>query len=299
MLARLRRFAMRGVVSALALGLVSPSVAGASPLRIVTVNMLHGGMTLRTGDGQRLEERLALTIGELRRLDADVIGLQEASDGPGRGDAAAAVAAALGCDHVRAPAAYRWIGRLAAWRRFRRGPDRARLPILSTATIHVPSCGEWYGRTAICAVLTAPGGPSRSAPRTSRVARASSQLATALLARRGDHPLVLAGDLNATPRTAGVRGLVARLGFVDAFHAMHPGDSGFTVWQPVRAPERAVRRRVDYVLAAPGARPVRVLSSRVVLDVPGRGGDGEPLWPSDHYGVVAEVEVADGIRSAP
>lgn len=37
--------------------------------------------------------------------------------------------------------------------------------------------------------------------------------------------------------------------------------------------------------------PGRVPASRVVLDRPGRGPDGGPLWPSDHYGVLAEIEL--------
>jgi hypothetical protein len=32
-----------------------------------------------------------------------------------------------------------------------------------------------------------------------------------------------------------------------------------------------------------------VVASRVVLDAPGRRPDGRPLWPSDHYGVLAEI----------
>jgi hypothetical protein len=34
-----------------------------------------------------------------------------------------------------------------------------------------------------------------------------------------------------------------------------------------------------------------VLSSRVVLDKPERRRDGSTLWPSDHYGVLADVEL--------
>ena len=64
------------------------------------------------------------------------------------------------------------------------------------------------------------------------------------------------------------------------------------MWQPVRVEAPAARRRVDYVLVAPGAdAPVRVRASRVILDQPGRGADGKALRPSDHYGVLSEVEV--------
>jgi hypothetical protein len=36
---------------------------------------------------------------------------------------------------------------------------------------------------------------------------------------------------------------------------------------------------------------VRVRSSRVVLNTPGRLGNGAVLWPSDHYGVLADLEL--------
>jgi exonuclease III len=99
------------------------------------------------------------------------------------------------------------------------------------------------------------------------------------------------GDLNSTPDAPGLRSLIDRLGFVDAFRAVHADDPGFTVFQPVREPARLARRRVDYVLLARGAAGLRVRASRVVLDAPGRGGDGDPLWPSDHYGVLADVDL--------
>jgi hypothetical protein len=53
-----------------------------------------------------------------------------------------------------------------------------------------------------------------------------------------------------------------------------------------------VSRRIDYVFVVPGANGVpRVLESRVVLDVPLRRAEGTTLWPSDHYGVLAVIEM--------
>jgi hypothetical protein len=58
--------------------------------------------------------------------------------------------------------------------------------------------------------------------------------------------------------------------------------------------ERAtVRRRVDYVLAAPGGGvALAVRASRVVLDRPHPTPDGS-LWPSDHRAVLSEPEPVD------
>jgi hypothetical protein len=36
---------------------------------------------------------------------------------------------------------------------------------------------------------------------------------------------------------------------------------------------------------------VAVRSSRIILDRPGQLPDGTALWPSDHYGVLAELDI--------
>jgi hypothetical protein len=50
---------------------------------------------------------------------------------------------------------------------------------------------------------------------------------------------------------------------------------------------------VDFIFVVPNGAPApRVRTSRVVLDRPARRPDGSTLWPSDHYGVLAELEFA-------
>ena len=264
------------------------------PLRVVTYNMLHGGFGLR-GDGQHLEERLATTIEALRGLDVDLIGLQEASSGRRRGDVAGRLATALGLHHVRAPAGYRWVGRLASWvMGFDEGPAvLSRFPIVAWNVIRLSSCDHWYGRVLLCAKLETPWGPLDACSTHTGSSTCQLRSLTRLLqGRRGRAPLILMGDLNSTPDTSGVKHLLADDGLVDTFRTANPDVPGFTVWQPVRVEAPAARRRVDYVLVGPGAdAPVRVRASRVILDQPDRGADGKALWPSDHYGVLSEVEV--------
>jgi hypothetical protein len=82
--------------------------AAARPLRVVTFNLFHGGPSSGLfGDGEALEERLQMVTEELRALAPDVIALQEASIGWGRGNIAARLAAALGMEHVHASATAR------------------------------------------------------------------------------------------------------------------------------------------------------------------------------------------------
>jgi len=99
------------------------------------------------------------------------------------------------------------------------------------------------------------------------------------------------GDLNATEQSKGIRNLIAALGLVDTFREANPAAPGFTVWQPVWLERPFASRRVDFILLAPGAHTRgRVVASRVVLNHPSRT-QGRVLWPSDHYGVLSEVEI--------
>jgi endonuclease/exonuclease/phosphatase family metal-dependent hydrolase len=62
------------------------------------------------------------------------------------------------------------------------------------------------------------------------------------------------------------------------------------VWQRIEAPSPTVFRRVDYVFVRAGdGREATAVSARLVLNTPGTRDDGSALWPSDHYGVFAEV----------
>ena len=288
-----------GLVMPLLASLLLPGAASAParPITVVSFNMFHGGMhPFRGGDAERLDERLAMTVGALRALDADVAGLQEASVGRTRGDVAARLAEALGFAHVRASARYRGFGPLARWATgFAEGPAiLSRFPIRTSESIRLDACDGWYERVLLCAVVAAPGGDVDVC--STHVAGDACQLRslrTHLRDRRTGRPLILTGDLNSVADAPGVHALVDELGLVDAFRAANPEAPGFTVWQPVRQERPSARRRVDYVLLAPGrARSLAVRASRVVLDAPRTGGDGRPLWPSDHHGVLARVVMA-------
>lgn len=99
------------------------------------------------------------------------------------------------------------------------------------------------------------------------------------------------GNLNATESDPALAALLATTGLVDAFRTANPGAAGATVWQPVRTERPTVRRRVDYVFAAPGGGSgFEVVGGRVVLDRPHATPDGA-LWPSDHRAVLAELEL--------
>lgn len=130
---------------------------------------------------------------------------------------------------------------------------------------------------------------------------------------RRPFPSVLLGDFNAEPASTELRFLrghatiggastawtdaweAARLSApaVAAAAATDGGETYVPSANPAAALEAEPDRRLDYVWVAPPAADGRgtVVRSRVVCDWPDRGG----VFPSDHYGVVADVR-AEAIR---
>ena len=293
------------LAATLAGALATPAFAQDPPrtaVRFVTLNVLHGGpLSGWTGKDSHLEARLDLVTAALRALDPDVVALQEASWSRSRGDVASRLAGRLGLNVAYSPASMRlfdtsWFNRAAAaFMDFSEGPAiLSRFPIARSATHKLPRCGRRLDpRVLLFVELVTPAGllPVFSTHTSGHTCHAEA-VAELVRERRGDLPGVLMGDLNAVESSAAIRGLLEEAGLVDAFRAKHPDAPGYTVWQPVLAPERRAFRRVDYVLMAPGRLfPGAVVDSRVVVDAPGQLPDGTPIWPSDHYGVLADLAV--------
>jgi len=98
------------------------------------------------------------------------------------------------------------------------------------------------------------------------------------------------GDFNASEDLPALASL--KRAFTDAFRAVNPDAPGFTDLQQTGAAAPTVSQRYDYIFVVPGALgPGAVVSSRLVLNTPRRYADGSVLWPSDHYGVLAELEL--------
>jgi endonuclease/exonuclease/phosphatase family metal-dependent hydrolase len=295
----------RLLAAALLVTLVTaPACAEGPPaaIRVVTLNVLHGGpMSGWSGNDQHLEARLDLVSDALLALAPDIVALQEASWSRRRGEVASRLAGRLGMNHVYAPASMRlfdlaWPNRLgAAFLNFSEGPAiLSRFPIVRSEIHKLPGCGlRLEPRVLVFAELDTPGGRLPVFSTHTRGNACHTQaVASLVLARRGDFPGVLMGDFNAVESSAAIAALTGEAGFVDAFRTVHQDGSGATVWQPVTAPERRAFRRVDYIFLVPGRTvPGTVVTSRVVVDVPGRLPDGSALWPSDHYGVLAELAV--------
>jgi endonuclease/exonuclease/phosphatase family metal-dependent hydrolase len=274
--------------------------AAAEPIRVLTFNLLHGGpVAAVTGDGERLEDRLGIVVAELRRLQPDVIALQEASIGSRRGHVAQRLARELGYYAAHASTTERifkhaLLSRLAVGLiDFSEGPAvLSRWPIVARDVVQLRRCGRPLNSRLIVGVsVDAPNGLLQIlSTHSSGDACQLSQIEQVARERRTVLPSVLMGDFNASEGDPSLAAL--KRAFVDAFRAVNPDEPGFTDLQQTDAATATVSQRYDYIFVVPGARgPGAVLTSRVVLNAPRRYADGTMLWPSDHYGVLAELEL--------
>lgn len=92
-------------------------------------------------------------------------------------------------------------------------------------------------------------------------------------------PAVLVGDFNSTPDSNPMQTL-CREGWVDVWAQLHPDKPGWTF------ESNAPTKRIDYVWANRALRQ-HVDQVRIVAD----GADGD-VRPSDHFGLLASVELA-------
>jgi endonuclease/exonuclease/phosphatase family metal-dependent hydrolase len=248
------------------------------------------------------EQRQAAIFEVVRRVDPDVLCLQEAWASPGDG-IATRLAATFG-HHVVAsePIGRNEVGFTNA--------VLSRWPSSALGDHVLPRADGRPGhRRVVAASVDTPWGAwpvasthldHRFDDSAGRVAQATRLLELGASWRgdpTADPPLVIGGDLNAVPdsdelrlltgRTAGVPGIV----FTDAWEQCGDGDG--RTWRrenPYSADSAWPNRRIDYVLVSwprpkPVGNPIRAeLAGTEPVDV-----DGVPVWPSDHAAVVAEV----------
>ena len=244
------------------------------------------------------EQRQPAIRSVLETIDADVVCLQEVwSEERGR-DQVRELADALGMNAARTP------------ERFHNGLSfgnaiLSRFPIEEHHSHPLPPAGGPGQRQALSAVLGGPGGPvpvicthleyrfDRSATRQEQVTELL-RVVEGLRGQPDDHPVVLAGDLNAVPTSDEIRMLtgerpapVPGLVMTDAWPQQGEGP-GHT-WDrrnPYVTDSTWPQRRIDYVLVAwPRPKPVgNVISAWLAGTEPVEG-----VVASDHWAVVADL----------
>lgn len=272
-------------------------------LRVLTYNLLHDGpWSGFFENGTFLEQRLEMTIQELRRLQPDVIALQEASDSRRHGNVPQRIADALGYQLVFAPATERIFGIRSLDRLiisalgFKEGPAiLSRYPIIASEVYDLPRCRYRLDpRILLRAEIDTPDGSVQVfSAHTSKGDECQLQRVGELLREhRGNGRAILMGDLNTGEQSQVLTGWQKEPGFIDVFRAANPGVSGGTVWQNIHVEQPMADRRVDFIFLLDGMTGNRsvVRSSHLAFEHPGRLPNGAALWPSDHRGVLADIE---------
>ncbi|MBP9208478.1 MAG: endonuclease/exonuclease/phosphatase family protein [Kofleriaceae bacterium] len=287
-------------------------------LRVVSLNLW--------GTEAPLLRRLALAERQLRVLGPDVIGLQEVRplDGQAGSTTADWLAERLGLTCHYRPS-LRWAD--GAF-----GPGTAggeeglailsRLPVAEVRSLPLPEARPSEARQLLSAQLTTPAGPIwfhtthlhyRLDDGLAREAQvlAIDEAVRALGRTPADGPQIVCGDFNASADSDELRflrGLTTlggrRTHFQDAWLRLHrepgPGDgpaAGIT-WSSDNTHTRPLRsldldRRIDYVLVTTRKKDGRGTVLRCEVTLTERDGDGaDAVCASDHYGVLAEIQVA-------
>jgi endonuclease/exonuclease/phosphatase family metal-dependent hydrolase len=275
-------------------------VARPQTLRFLTLNLW--------GENGPWEARMAIAVSAIPALRPDVIALQEVREVPDRvPNQAATLAAAIyghgSGHHVFAPS--------TAWGGGNEGlAIVSRFPIGAHEFRHLPHSVEKEGRIVLSARIDGDAGglwvhSTHLSYRESEGNKREEQVMTideVVAAHANDEVQVVMGDFNATPDSDEIRWLCGRttlggrrVAYQDAFARANPGERGIT-WAKANDYTQSMRwmeldRRLDYVFVTQRRRDGRgaVLDARVVLDTP----EGT-LCVSDHYGVLAEVQVAPG-----
>jgi endonuclease/exonuclease/phosphatase family metal-dependent hydrolase len=282
----------------------------AATLRLCTINFW--------GIEPPLERRLDLARRQLAELAPDVIGMQEVRplDGKSGRTTADVLAEALGMGQVYEVA--------VRWKDGAFGPGRpggeeglavlSRFPIVEHRATALPEARPTEARILLSARVATPAGPVWCHTThlhyrlDDGLAREQQVLAVDEVVRsigRGaaDLPQLLCGDFNAPPDADEIRflrGLCTlngrRTHFQDAWLRAHPDDPGLT-WSSDNEQTRPLRsldidRRIDYVFVTTRRKDGRgtVLDAQVVLTERDEGG----ACASDHFGVLAEVQIAPG-----
>ncbi len=270
-------------------------------MRVVTLNFW--------GTEPPLDRRLALAIRQLRALAVDVVCLQEVRPHAGR-TTADAIADGLGMTCVYAKS--------VGWDAGQYGPEAGEegLAVIAraigeTRALPLPEPRVADARLLLSAQVDTEGGPIwvhtthlhyRLDDGVAREKQVCAVDAAIRATGRGndDAPQILCGDFNATPDSDEIRflrGLTTlegrRTHFQDAWLRTH-GEAAGVTWSSENELTRALRsldidRRIDYVFVTSRKKDGRgtVRDCRVVLDEREGG-----ICASDHYGVLADVQVA-------
>jgi len=256
-----------------------------SVLDVATLNIWH--------DSGPWPQRRELILDELMRLKPDLVGLQEVLDQPGGPNQAEELAVPLGYEVAYAAASRRsdgvWQGNALLSRR----------PVRRSETIALPAEGVEPRALLLTLVDTADGElpvcvthlaweHAHAAVRTRQVEAALGAIDEAVAELPEALPAVLMGDFNAAPGAGELSAL--QDGWVDAW--LIGGHGPGATFDPENDYARAwdePAERIDYVFVEDDPRAL-VGRAEIVFAAP-TVIEGDRIWPSDHYGVLCQLEL--------
>jgi endonuclease/exonuclease/phosphatase family metal-dependent hydrolase len=253
------------------------------PLRIVSLNVLHGFPRF-----EYLEERLDLIAAEIRRLDPDLVLLQEVPWHRANAAQRLAKGAGLNYLYLRANGNRRAI-------LFEEGEAiLSRYPLRDPTWVELaPHAGFFEHRVVLGATATTPWGDLRvfsthlthGDTETNRGQAASLR---AFVDNATEGPAFVAGDFNAVEGSPQIQ----TLRWVDTYRLANPGEDGFTccVDDLTASPDELLDKRIDYLFLVPGVRRAEVVRSQPILVQPTALGSGW-LRASDHAGLFTEISL--------
>lgn len=260
-------------------------------VKIVTINLLT--------DLSRWEERRTLLVQGLERLEPDLVAVQEVHLPENNAKWLA--------DQLSFPNSY--LSPKSGFERDNEGiAILSRLPVDAVETLDLKSQNRvaQYVRTTVGdqALLLA-NGHFYWQPGESNARRRQVGLLIDWLNNVPGEPLtVVCGDFNGTPETKSIQFM--REHFISAYAAIHGREPEYTCPTPLpRSPWSQLRTllgffvfirpkhlnlkwrgTLDYIFVDPR---VKILDSRLVLNQPDP--DNPKLYPSDHFGLYAEIEI--------
>jgi endonuclease/exonuclease/phosphatase family metal-dependent hydrolase len=261
------------------------------PLRVMDLNMLHGFPHF-----QDLPMRVELIAREIRRLDADVVLLEEVpwiplwGTGAQTGSVVQSLAAELGYNYLY----FRASGNKSLIF-FEEGEAiLSRFPLKDPRhALLAPRVNLFERRVALSAVASTPWGEVTLVVThlTDKAPQKNLGQARSLLSFVESLPgelKVVGGDFNATQDSPQI-GLLSAA-WIDTFRLLHPDDAGLTccVDDLAAGPSEPLEKRIDALFLAGKGGSQPVSAQRVFTQPFPQAGGWQ--WASDHIGLLVELE---------
>jgi len=268
-------------------GCSSGSSSHDAVLRVLSLNVFHDHPRF-----EYLPERLDLIAEEIKRLEVDIVCLQEVPWTREFGSAAEIIARKIGMNHayLRANGNRRAI-------LFEEGSAiLSRYPLENPSFVElIPQSGFFEHRIALHTTVVTPWG--HVAVFVTHLTNGEPDinyeqaLSLKKFVEHTKEPLkIVAGDFNAQPESPQVRTLTQEWG--DSYRLANPSAQGYTccIEDLTNGSDGILEKRIDYIfIVSEDPTQYTVHAAEVVFAQPFTTADS-PLWASDHAGLLIEIQ---------